>query len=167
MIVRVSHWSVVSVSPSSPSNSIQLHFNSTLTPSTPSKTQNGHRADVTSWPPWREPRTRFLLRSLLLGLAAKLVYYVDHRRSMGSFENAIARPATPSHPMPRHTLPCLAFAKSPSRATGAIANASPSPSHAVAFVFVATVVGVAKAAVGGIYVQCFRPQYSSRVALRN
>ena len=40
--------------------------------------RQGESHDVTSWPPWQDPRARTLLPSLLMGLAAKLVvYHVD------------------------------------------------------------------------------------------
>ena len=35
--------------------------------------RQGESNDVESWPPWADPRTRTLLKGLLLGLASKLV----------------------------------------------------------------------------------------------
>ena len=37
--------------------------------------RQGESNDVESWPPWADPRTRTLLKGLLLGLASKLVQY--------------------------------------------------------------------------------------------
>ena len=40
--------------------------------------RQGESGDVAAWPPWQDPRTRTLLRGLLIGLASKLVnYHVD------------------------------------------------------------------------------------------
>ena len=40
--------------------------------------RQGESNDVESWPPWADPRTRTLVKGLLMGLASKLVqYHVD------------------------------------------------------------------------------------------
>ena len=46
---------------------IEIHFSDA--------DRQGESNDVSSWPPWCDPRARSLIRPLLLGLAAKIVSY--------------------------------------------------------------------------------------------
>ena len=61
-----------------------LEMRITLMPNSPVKAvlafrtdddRQGESNDVEAWPPWADPRTRTLLKGLLMGLASKLVHY--------------------------------------------------------------------------------------------